>query len=204
MVWFFTGHKDEVRVSETLAWALYERSWTVSACMHVCVFSRVWLFAVLWTVAHQAPLSMGFSRQEYRSASSYTSPGDLPNQGLNPGLQHHRQILYQLSHRRSPRILEWVAYAFSSGSFWPKDWAGVCCVAGWFFTNWAISEALSLWVQVEHGLPTLMVCLMLSITLTFMLWRFKARMTLGEAETHSFIKTLPSWHFLKILPTFLT
>jgi len=37
-------------------------------------------------------------------------------QGLNPGLPHFRQILYQLNHKGSPRILEWVAYPFSRGS----------------------------------------------------------------------------------------
>ena len=47
-------------------------------------------------------------------------PGDLPNQGWNPGLLHCRQILYQLSHKRSPRILEWVAYPLSRGSSQPK------------------------------------------------------------------------------------
>ena len=38
----------------------------------------------------------------------------FPTQGLNPGLPHCRQILYQLSHKGSPRILEWVTYPFSS------------------------------------------------------------------------------------------
>ena len=47
-------------------------------------FNRVWLFATLWTVAHQAPLSMGFSRQEYSSGVSCPSPGDLPDPGLQP------------------------------------------------------------------------------------------------------------------------
>ena len=42
--------------------------------------------------------------------------GIFPTQGLNPGLPHCRQILYQLSHQGSPRILEWVAFAFSSRS----------------------------------------------------------------------------------------
>ena len=37
-----------------------------------------------WTVAHQAPLSMGFSRQEYRSGLPFPSPGDLPNPGIEP------------------------------------------------------------------------------------------------------------------------
>jgi len=42
--------------------------------------------------------------------------GIFPTQGSNPGLPHCRQILYQMSHKGSPRILEWVAYPFSSGS----------------------------------------------------------------------------------------
>ena len=63
--------------------------------------------------------------------------GIFKTQGLNPGLLHWRQILYQLSHKGSLRILEWVAYPFSSGSFWPRNWTGVF-TAGGFFTNWAI------------------------------------------------------------------
>ena len=42
-------------------------------------FSHVWLFATLWTVARQAPLSMEFSRQEYWNAKPFPPPGDLPN-----------------------------------------------------------------------------------------------------------------------------
>ena len=56
----------------------------------VCVyvrshFSRVWLLATPWTVAHQAPLSMGFPRQEYRSGLPFSFPGDLPHPGMEPG-----------------------------------------------------------------------------------------------------------------------
>ena len=40
------------------------------------------------------------------------------------------------------RILEWVAYPFSSGSSWPRNLTGASCIAGWFFTNWAMREAL--------------------------------------------------------------
>ena len=47
-------------------------------------FSRVWLFATPWTVACQAPLSMGFSRQEYWSGLPCPPPGDLPNPGIEP------------------------------------------------------------------------------------------------------------------------
>ena len=47
--------------------------------------SRVRLFVTPWTVAYQAPLSMGFSRQEYWSGLPFPSPGDLPNPGIEPG-----------------------------------------------------------------------------------------------------------------------
>ena len=63
--------------------------------------------------------------------------GIFPTQGSNPGLQHCRRILYQLSHKGSPRTLEGVAYPFSSGSSQPRNPTGVSCIAGVFFTNWA-------------------------------------------------------------------
>ena len=54
------------------------------------MLSHVPLFATLWTVAHQAPLSMGFSREEYWSRLPCPPPGDLPNPGIkfrSPTLQ---------------------------------------------------------------------------------------------------------------------
>ena len=47
-------------------------------------FSHVLLFVTLWTVAHQAPLSMGSSRQEYWSGLPCPPPGDIPNLGIEP------------------------------------------------------------------------------------------------------------------------
>ena len=67
--------------------------------------------------------------------------GIFPNHGSNPGLLRCRQILYKLSHRGSPRILEWVASHFSSGSSWLRSWTGVSCTAGRLFTIWVIREA---------------------------------------------------------------
>ena len=64
--------------------------------------------------------------------------GIFPTQGLNPGLLRCRWILYQLSYQGSPRILEWAAYPFSSRSSLPRNWIRVSCIAGRFFTNWAI------------------------------------------------------------------
>ena len=52
--------------------------------MKVKSFSHVQLFATPWTVAHQAPPSMGFSRQEYWSGLPFPSPGNLPDPGIEP------------------------------------------------------------------------------------------------------------------------
>ena len=63
--------------------------------------------ATTWIVAHQAPLSMGFPKQEYWSGLPFPSPGDLPDPGIKP-MSHAgsfllcRWILYQLSHQGSP------------------------------------------------------------------------------------------------------
>ena len=54
------------------------------SCMHSSHFSRVRLFATPWTVAHQAPLSMGFSRQGYWSGLPSPPPGALPDPGMGP------------------------------------------------------------------------------------------------------------------------
>ena len=52
-----------------------------------------------WTIVHQVPLSMEYSRQEYWSGWPFPSPGDLPNPEIEPRSPHCRQILYYLSHK---------------------------------------------------------------------------------------------------------
>ena len=72
--------------------------------------------------------------------------GILPTQGSNPGLLHCGWILCQLSHQGSPRILEWVAYPFSSGSSQPRNLTWVFCIASRFFTNCGImGKTNSIW-----------------------------------------------------------
>ena len=73
----------------------------------LCHFSRVQL-CDLWTVACQAPLPMGFSRQEYRSGLHALLQGSFPSQESNRYLWHlllGRQVLYPLSHLGSPQIM---------------------------------------------------------------------------------------------------
>ena len=93
--------------------------------------SPVQLFVTAW-ITH----SMKFSRPESWSRQSFPSPEDLPNQGIEP-----RSPTLRLSHKGSPRILEWVVYPFSSRSFWPRDLTGVSCIAGGFFTSRTTKEA---------------------------------------------------------------
>ena len=60
----------------------------VCARVRVCSLSRVQLFATPWTVSRQAPLSVGFLRQEYWSGLPFPPPGIFPAQGSNPRLLH--------------------------------------------------------------------------------------------------------------------
>ena len=63
------------------SWAYMPHS--VPCAVLIC-FSHVWLFATLWTGSHQAPLSKGFSRQEYWSGLLCPPLGDLPDPGIEP------------------------------------------------------------------------------------------------------------------------
>ena len=60
------------------------------------------------------------------------------SQPRSPSLQVD---FYQLSYQRTSKILEWAACPFSSRSSQPRNWTGISCIAGKFFTNWAIREA---------------------------------------------------------------
>ena len=119
-----------------------------------------WKFSLKLTVAMEAKVKIAQSvmsnfLQPYGLYSPWNSPGQntgvgslsllqgiFPTQGSNPGLLYYRRNLYQLSHEGSPGILEWVAYHFSRASSQPRNQTGVSCIAGRFFTNWAIREAL--------------------------------------------------------------
>ena len=114
------------------------------------------------------PFSRGSSqpRDETRvSCSSCLGVGSLsflqgivPTQGSNPGLPHCREIFYHLSHKGSPRILERVAYPFSSRYSWPRNQTGVSCIADGFLTNWAMREAHRVtWLMAKALRPDCLV-----------------------------------------------
>ena len=87
------------------------KKWNLRVTLRACMlshFSHVWLFAAPWTVVLQAPLSMGFSRQEYWSGLSCPPLGDLPNPGIEPRSSYisyiGRKVLYHWCHLRSPEL----------------------------------------------------------------------------------------------------
>ena len=122
----------------------------MSACMLSC-FSRVRLFAIPWTAACQAPLSMGFLRQENSSDLPISSPVDLPDSGIEPASLSllHWLCAYSLSCATpwtvarpdssvhgilQTRILKWVDTYSSKGSSRPRGQIQISRIAGGFFT----------------------------------------------------------------------
>ena len=107
------------------------------------MLSLVQFFATPWTPESQSPTLQADSLPaEPQGKPKNTGLGSLsllqqtfPTQKSNWSLLHCREILYQLNHKGSPRILEWVAYPFSTGSSRPRNRTGVSCSAGRFFTN---------------------------------------------------------------------
>ena len=82
----------------------------------------------------------GILQARIREWVAFPFSRDLPNPRIEL-VSPCRQILYQLSHQGSPRILEWVAYLFSRGSSRLRNQTGVFCTAGGFLTSWATREA---------------------------------------------------------------
>ena len=115
-------------------------------CEHLCYISIY--FVCLLVSESESRSVMSDSLQPHGLYSPWNSPGQktgvdslsllqgiFPTQELNLGLLHYRWILYQLSHQGSPRILEWVAFPFSSRSSQPRNQTRVSCIAGRFFTS---------------------------------------------------------------------
>ena len=79
----------EIRVLNILQMKFHKEVRNIAEKFYIVLevksLSHVQLFATPWTVAYQAPWSMGFSRQEYWSGLPFPSPGDLPNPGIKPG-----------------------------------------------------------------------------------------------------------------------
>ena len=102
--------------------------------------------ATPWTVAYQASLSIGFSRQKYWSGLPFPFQGIFPTQGLNPGLQPCKQMFYHLSHQGSS-IKYYEVYFKIVSSYWKLLQLGFFTLAHLCFLFLAINTANYLIIQ---------------------------------------------------------
>ena len=144
-------YKDELQSCVLSPWLLSSLIWLV---IMVCMLTGVGnskRCSQIWKESERHSV-VSDSLWPHELYSPWNSPGQntgvgclsllqgiFPTQGLNPGLLHCRRILYQLSHKENLRMLEWVAFPFSKGSSWPRNWSGFSCITGGFSTSWAIS-----------------------------------------------------------------
>ena len=104
------------------AWSV--PSFSLESCMYAQLLTCVRLFVTPWTVPHQAPLSMGCSRQEYWSGLPILSPGDLPNAGTKPAPLASRALQVgssPLCHQGSPWSLGGTLFSGAEPLFWTSQ-----------------------------------------------------------------------------------
>ena len=104
-------------------------------------WSRVWLLATPWTAAHQAPPSMGFSRQECWSGVPLCPTLCDPMDCSLPGSSVHGIL--------QARILKWIAISFSRVPSGPRDQTFVSCTGRWILYHWATWGALSIYLHID-------------------------------------------------------
>ena len=99
----------------------------VAKNVQVCIYrvkvllNCVQLFVTSWSVAHQAPLSMEFCRKNISVVAIPFSRGSSQHRDQTQGLLHCRQILYQLSHQRSPYAYNnWINFKLMTAIMWVK------------------------------------------------------------------------------------
>ena len=125
----------------------------VGACVLSC-FSCVQLFVTLWTVALQAPLSMGFSQSKYWSGLPCPSPGDLPNAGIEPmspvALESLLSEFFTAEPLGKPKSTVVGSHSLLQGIFPTQRRNLVSCIVERFFT-WQKAEKQiltpSVWIQ---------------------------------------------------------
>ena len=141
---------SKITISSLLeSWVKNSRSWFLHQEQYEVLWPLISMY-LCWGMERESHSVMSDSVRPHSLYSPWNSPGQntgvgscsflqgiFPTQGSNPGLPHCRWILYQLSHKGSPRILEWVAYPFSRVSSRHRNRTRVSCIAGGFFTNWA-------------------------------------------------------------------
>ena len=106
------------------------------ACCVLCCFSHVWHFVTPRTVAHQALLSMGFSRQEYWSGLLCPPPGDLPNRGIKPRSPTLQADSLPAQPLGKPKNTGVGSLSLLQGIFLTQNQTQVSHIVGRFFTSW--------------------------------------------------------------------
>ena len=149
-----------MRKAETQILCTWVSEWVKS-------LSRVWLFVTPWTVAHQALPSMGFSRQEYWHGLPFSSPGDLPDPGIEP--RSHALQADALTSEPSGKPNQ-VAFKKKSNHFifpfwWVQD---VLAIIWLYWLAWKPSKAIVLfWIILDNKLilvvELLGLCLCVSV-----------------------------------------
>ena len=136
-------------------------------CTHCCVtvhsLSRVWLFATPWTITCQAPLSMGFPRQEYWSGLPFFSPGDLPDPGVEPTFPALAGGFFTIWATREAQLCTWGrckggkwVRKLSRVKFW-FSWCGILnpllyLASGWKW-KWVAQSCPTIWDPMDCNPP---------------------------------------------------
>ena len=112
---------------------------------------------------HHVPLCMGILQARILEWVACPPPMDLPNQGIEPWSPAFQADTLPLEPLRGPWILEWVAYPFSRGSFWPRSRTEVPCIVGEFFTSWATRETpgTPLWALISAHILRYFYCVII-------------------------------------------
>ena len=106
-------------------------------------FSCIWLFANLWTIAHQAPLSTAFSRHEYWSGLPCPTPKYRPNPGIKPGSPALQADSLPLSYQGSPySYISQFSCSLLSNSVTP--WTAACQVSLSITNSWSLLKLMSI------------------------------------------------------------
>ena len=124
----------------------------------VCELSRVWLFETPRTIAHRAPLSMGFSRQEYWSRLPFPTPGNLSYLGIEPGSLGSPALAGRFFTTSTTIMLCYINNFIHFNLPPPRtvNYVGICSVAVYIFN-------LSDTVRLLYIVPSVVLCIWLNL-----------------------------------------
>ena len=103
---FSSSWRLECKIICISIWTMQKSHVCLCVCVYMCARMLscsvvAWLFVTSWTVAHQTPLSMRFSRQAYQSGLPFPSTGDLPDPGFEPRCPALQADFYHLNHQEN-------------------------------------------------------------------------------------------------------